>query len=66
MVDIEGPKEVLDEINGIELKIDTTNNRETTTSSYAVVVPNGVKVTPETVSVTVKPNEAKSSSSDSK
>lgn len=66
MVDIEGPKEVLDEINGIELKIDTTNIRETTTSSYAVVVPNGVKVTPETVSVTVKPNEAKSSSSDSK
>ncbi|MGX4686016.1 CdaR family protein [Vagococcus sp. JNUCC 83] len=66
MVDIEGPKEVLDEINGIDLKIDTTNIRETTTSSYAVVVPNGVKVTPETVSVTVKPNESKSSSSDSK
>ncbi|MCI0129865.1 MULTISPECIES: YbbR-like domain-containing protein [unclassified Vagococcus] len=65
MVDIEGPKEVLDEINGIELKIDTSNIKETVTSSYAVVVPNGVKVIPETVSVTVKPNEVKTSTSDS-
>lgn len=62
MVDIEGPKEVLDEINGIELKVDTTNIRETTTSSYSVVVPNGVKAIPEMVSITVKPNEAKTTS----
>ena len=63
MVDIEGSKDVLDEINGIELKIDTSNIRETVTSSYVVVVPNGVKVNPETVSITVKPNESKTSDS---
>lgn len=66
MVDIEGSKDVLDEINGIELKVDTSNIRETTTSSYVVVVPNGVKVNPETVSITVKPNEIKTKTSDTK
>lgn len=57
MVDLEGPKEILDEINGIDLKIDTTNIRETMSSFYVVVVPRGVKANPESVFVTIKPNE---------
>lgn len=57
-VDITGPKEILDEINTIDLKIDTSNIRETTSSSYIVVVPKEVKVEPDTVLVTVIPKNS--------
>lgn len=54
-VDITGPKEILDEISAIDLKIDTSNIRETTSSSYIVVVPKEIKVEPDTILVTVIP-----------
>ncbi|MGY3765957.1 CdaR family protein [Vagococcus vulneris] len=56
-VEIEGPRAVLDEISGIDLKIDTSNIRDTLRSSYVVVVPKDIKVNPETVFVTVIPNK---------
>ncbi|MFY8329769.1 YbbR-like domain-containing protein [Vagococcus carniphilus] len=65
-VHITGPKDILDEINSIDLKIDTTNIRETLSSSYVVVVPKEVKVSPETVFVTVTPNKETSDSSTTK
>lgn len=65
-VSIEGPKHILDEINSIDLKIDTSNIRETVSSSYIVVVPKEVTVDPETVFVTVIPNENTSTSTKEK
>ncbi len=65
-VNITGPKVILDEINSIDLKIDTTNIRETVSSTYVVVVPKEVKVSPETVFVTVTPNKESSESNSEK
>lgn len=62
-VDITGPKDMIDEINSIDLKIDTSNIRETIGSSYVVVVPKEVKVSPDTAFVTVTPNKDNSSAS---
>lgn len=62
-VDITGPKDIIDEINSIDLKIDTSNIRETIGSSYVIVVPKEVKVSPDTVFVTVTPNKDSSATS---
>ncbi|MGX7013638.1 CdaR family protein [Vagococcus silagei] len=59
-VSIKGPKKSLDEINSLDLKIDTSNIRETTSSSYLVVVPNNIKVEPDKVFITVIPHSEES------
>ncbi|MEG2254561.1 MAG: CdaR family protein [Vagococcus sp.] len=56
-VEITGPKEILDEINLIELKIDTSNIKETIENAYPVVVPKDVSVSPETLTVQVVPKK---------
>lgn len=62
-VEIEGPKSIIDEISGIDLKIDTSNIRETLSGSYVVVVPKNIKASPETIFVTVTPNKSDSDKS---
>lgn len=56
-VEITGPKDVLDEINLIEVKIDTSGIKETVTNNYPIVVPKEVSVEPANVSITVKPEK---------
>ncbi|MGY3751018.1 CdaR family protein [Vagococcus acidifermentans] len=55
IVEISGPQDVIDGIEAIELKIDTSNIRKTVSSSYPVPVPRSVTAKPETVLVTVTP-----------
>ena len=56
-VEITGPKDVLDEINLIEVKVDTSGIKETVTNDYPIVVPKEVTVEPGSVSITVKPEK---------
>lgn len=56
-VSITGPKEILDEINVIELKIDTSNIRETVENAYPIVVPKEVSVDPKSIVVSVVPEK---------
>lgn len=58
-VNITGPKEILDEINQIELKVDTSNIKDTVSNSYPVVVPKEVTVEPKSVNVTIIPEKEK-------
>ncbi|MGO3732785.1 MAG: CdaR family protein [Vagococcus sp.] len=64
-VTIQGPKDTLDEISKIDLKIDTSNIRETVSSSYVVVVPKDIKVIPDSVFITVIPEKAQQTNSGS-
>ncbi|MGO3652584.1 CdaR family protein [Vagococcus sp.] len=66
-ISIMGPKETIDEINSVDLKIDTSNIRETTSSSYLVVLPKNLKAEPDSVFVTVIPQyEASKSTKETK
>lgn len=56
-VSITGPKEIIDEINNIELKIDTSNIREPVENAYPVVVPKEVSVEPKSILVSVIPKK---------
>ena len=65
-VTLTGPKESLDAINELELKIDTSSIKETVGNSYALVVPKDVTVDPVNVFVTVIPKKATDSTSSTK
>lgn len=56
-VNITGPKEIIDEINIIELKIDTSNIREPVENAYPIVVPKEVSVEPKSILVSVVPEK---------